>query len=78
MTHADKTPDPSALDDSELDSVTGGFEAWPSKVTGPQLKSDSDAMMSQERSSGDLKAPNTGPVAGPLIAKSLCNNEVIE
>lgn len=78
MTHPKETNAPETLDEAELDTITGGFEAWPSKVTGPQLKSDSNEMTGQHTTAGDMKLQPKGAAAGPLLARALCDNEVVE
>lgn len=77
MTHPKETKVPEALAEADLDNVTGGFEAWPTKVSGPQLKSDSTEMVGKHTAS-DMTQLSKGPIAGPLLARSLCNNEVVE
>lgn len=78
MTQSNEAKAPEALDEAELDNLAGGFEAWPSKVSGPRPKSDSNEMTGQPTTAGDMKVTSKSAAAGPLLARALRNNEVID
>ncbi len=71
MANPDAPKTPETLNDADLDDATGGFEAWPAKWNAPVTKTGAHAVATDS-----LGTENA--LAGPLIQKSLCNNEVVE